>query len=267
MLFLIDYWLILLGFIVGLIVGITSVGTGVIGMSSLYVFYSDVYYPNILVGSNTIQGTGMKGFGSLLNFLRRTLHKEYILLISFSAIPFTIFGAYTTKKLFELNLFEVILSIILIIASILIVYETYFLPKIKLLEFPIITKKKKFLCILFGALIGFIAGMTSIGTGTLMISILILVIKLPPKIATSIAIFEGSLILFASSISHFLLGNFDFSLVISMIIGSIPGMAIGTKINEKIDVKPLRYAVAIVIFIASLRILIKIITGNNFIVI
>lgn len=264
---LIDTWLVLLGFIVGLIVGITSVGTGVIGMSSLYVFYSDVYRPNVLVGSNTAQGTAMKGFGSILNFLRKALHKDYIFLISVSAIPFTIFGALTTKKLFELNLFEVVLSIILIIASLLIVWETYYLPKIKFEKIPTITKRKRIIAIIFGALIGFIAGLTSIGTGTLMISTLILVIKLPPKIATSIAIFEGSLILLASTISHILLENVDFTIVVSMLIGSIPGMVIGTEINKKIDAEPLRYAVAIVIFVASFRILVKVITGKNFIII
>lgn len=266
---MIDVGLALLGAIVGFLVGLTSAGTGSLGTTLLLVFYGDPasppYIPGpVLVGSSTLQGTVMKGVGTLRNWLDETLESRYALWIVAGALPFTAVGAFTTGALFRLGLFEVVLAVVLLVAAFFIVFEAAVLERGRAAEMPALTARLKTGSALLGAAVGFLAGLTSVGTGTIVISTLILLLRVPPRQATSIAILVGALVLSASGVSHFAQGNIDFEVVGLLIAGSIPGILVGTRLRGRLDPEPLRVAIAVVIALASARLLIKAITGSNF---
>lgn len=266
---MIDIGLALLGLIVGFLVGLTSAGTGSLGTTLLVVFYGDPasppYIPGpVLVGSSTLQGTAMKGVGTLRNWLDKSLETHYALWIIAGALPFTAVGAFTTGAVFRLGLFEVVLAVVLLVAAFFIVFEAAVMERARATSMPPLTGRFKAASAALGAAVGFLAGLTSVGTGTIVISSLILLLRVPPRQATPIAILVGAVVLLGASVSHLAQGNIDLEVVALLLAGSIPGVLVGSRLRGRLDPEPLRLAIAVVIAIASARLLIKAITGSNF---
>jgi uncharacterized membrane protein YfcA len=218
----------------------------------------------VIVGSSTLQGAAMKGVGTLRNWLDKTLRSPYATWVVVPALPFTVAGALTTGALFAFGLFEPILAAILLVAAGFMAVEATVMKRVTLLEMPQLDTRYKLTAGLLGASVGFVAGLTSVGTGTLTISALILLLRVPAREAASIAILAGVFIFLFASIAHFLQSHIDFPLVGLLLVGAIPGILVGTRLRGRLNPQPLRIAIAVVIALASGRLLIKFFTGSNF---
>ena len=257
-----------IGLFVGLLVGLTSAGTGSLGTTLLIVFYGNpaaaLHYPSpVIVGSATVQGAAMKGVGTLRNWLGDTLRSPHALWVVGPAVPFAAVGALFTGPVFEAGFFEPVLAATLLAAAALIAAETALLKRGRSAQMPAIDARYKAGACALGVGVGFLAGLTSVGTGTLTISALILILRVPPREAASIAILSGAVIFFCASVSHFLQSDVDFGVVGLLLAGAVPGILVGTHFRERLDPAPLRFAVAAVIALAAGRLLVKYLTGSN----
>lgn len=264
-----DFGIILLGLLVGFLVGLTSAGTGSLGTTLLFVFYGDPatppYYPGpVIVGSSTLQGAAMKGVGTVRNWLDKTLRSPYATWVVVPALPFTVAGALTTEALFAVGLFEPILAAVLLVAAGFMVLEATVRKRAAPHDMPPLDRRYKRSAVLLGASIGFVAGLTSVGTGTLTISALILLLRVPAREAASIAILTGVFIFLFGAVSHLFQSHIDFVLAGLLLVGAVPGILLGTRLRGQLDPEPLRIAIAVVIALASGRLLIKFFTGSNF---
>lgn len=79
-------------------------------------------------------------------------------------------------------------------------------------------------------------------------------LKPPELVGTDIA--HAFLLVAVASIININLGNVDYNLVINLLIGSIPGVIIGSKLSTKIPIKPLQILLAIIICISGLKLII-----------
>lgn len=258
----------LIGLFVGLLVGLTSAGTGSLGTTLLVVFYgnpaSAIHYPSpVIVGSATVQGAAMKAVGSVRNWLGDTVPSRHALWIVVPAIPCAAAGALLTDPLFEAGFFEPVLAVALLAAAGFLVGETALLKRGRSGQMPALDTRYKAGASALGVGVGLLAGLTSVGTGTLTISALILVLRVPPREAASIAILAGSLVFLFASVSHLAQSHVDFGLVGLLLLGALPGILVGTHFREKVDPEPLRFVIAAVIALAAGRLLVKYLTGSN----
>ena len=93
---------------------------------------------------------------------------------------------------------------------------------------------------------GFVIGLTSAGSGTLIAIALIAIFRLTPRRVVGTDVFHAAVLLWAAGIAHWIGGNIDFLLAGTILVGSIPGVIIGTNLSVKAPQKFLRYALAVV---------------------
>lgn len=255
---MIDPLIIFLGLVTGLVVGLTSVGTGVVGTPALIILAG--ISPPVAAAAEIVQGAIMKIVGAL----KHLQYKNVNFCLGYPFIIVGIFasflGATFTKSISTVLLREII-GVLLIVVSVLLILESYMEHskhrKISYNVKEMFSKKKKVLAVIVGAIIGFIVGLTSIGSGVLMVSAMLIIFRIFPPCAVGTNIFIGAAILGVAGVTHTLLGNVDFALVLNLLIGSIPGILIGSHFCTKVPVKILRIGIAIIILISGVYLCIK----------
>jgi uncharacterized membrane protein YfcA len=98
-----------------------------------------------------------------------------------------------------------------------------------------------------GVITGFVIGLTSAGSGTLIAIALIAIFRLTPRRVVGTDVFHAAILLWAAGAAHWLGGNIDFLLAGLILLGSIPGVIIGTNLSVKAPQTFLRYALAVVL--------------------
>lgn len=246
--FLLALW----GFFIGNLVGLTGIGAGSMSTAGLLLlFHLD---PAVVVSANLINGTLMKSVGTVKHF--RHDHPQVDLAIPFliGGIPASI-GAGFVAGMIPKALFRALIGGILVFVALLILWEAWYLPK------PEggngngngngIGTKKKILALLSGALMGVVSGLTSIGTGSIIIAVLLVVLRIKPKHAVGTAVLEGAVLLGVGALTHILAGHADFRIAFFLLIGSIPGIWLGSHYCAKAPDKALRVIISLLLIYAG----------------
>ena len=103
-----------------------------------------------------------------------------------------------------------------------------------------------------GFVLGFVLGLTSVGSGALVGLVLILLYKLKPRRVVGTDVFHAAVLLWTAGLANLAFGNVDFGLMGTILLGSLPGVWIGTALVPYVPVVGLRYALGIILAAASL---------------
>ena len=87
--------------------------------------------------------------------------------------------------------------------------------------------------IVTGVVTGFVIGLTSAGSGTLIAIILIAVFRLTPQRVVGTDIFHAAVLLWAAGAAHWVGGNVDFGLAGNILLGSVPGVLVGASSRSR----------------------------------
>ena len=101
-------------------------------------------------------------------------------------------------------------------------------------------------------MLGFILGVTSVGSGALIGLALILVFRLTPHRVVGTDVFHAAVLLWAAGIAHAVAGNIDYGLMGNILIGSIPGVLVGERLARVVPPGGLRPALGATMLAASL---------------
>jgi uncharacterized protein len=106
-----------------------------------------------------------------------------------------------------------------------------------------------------GLIGGFLVGMTSVGSGSIIMMLLLMFYSFPPKVNVGTDIVHAVLLTGMTSLLHFRLGNVDPHLVVSLLIGSIPGGLLGSHLATRVPVIWLRRILCGLLLITGARML------------
>ena len=106
---------------------------------------------------------------------------------------------------------------------------------------------------IWGAIVGFCVGATSVGSGTLLVPFLMMLY--PAKVSKVVGtdVFHAALLVSVTGLAHATTGGVEWNLVPILLAGSIPGVLIGSRIAPRIPVRPLRTGLAAVLLVSGLR--------------
>jgi len=107
--------------------------------------------------------------------------------------------------------------------------------------------RHKVAAVTIGATTGFVIGITSAGSGTVIAILLIAVFRLTPHRVVGTDIVHAAILLWAAGIAHWVGGNVDFHLAANILIGSVPGVIIGAALSGKAPQGLLRTALGLVL--------------------
>jgi uncharacterized membrane protein YfcA len=110
-----------------------------------------------------------------------------------------------------------------------------------------VERRHKIAAIVIGATTGFVIGITSAGSGTVIAILLIAVYRLAPKRVVGTDIFHAAVLLWAAGIAHWVGGNVDFVLAGNILLGSVPGVVIGAALSDKAPQGFIRTALGLVL--------------------
>jgi len=247
---------VLIGFIVGTLIGMTGVGGGVL---LLPVLIFGLRVPPILaVGSDALFNFFTKIGSGWMHFTHGTVRPRIVGALALGSIPGSILGVSLLVHLRTLY-GNGVNHFITIAVGVLLVCIPVFLFFQKEIEERITNRlptMKSFLGMsAIGLLAGFLVGMTSVGSGSIIMMLLLLFYSYSPKVMVGTDIAHAVLLTGVSSLLHFKLGNVDTSLVIGLLVGSIPGGLLGSYLSARVPVPWLRRMLCSILVATGARML------------
>lgn len=248
------------GLVGGALVGMTGVGAGSVIAAALLMSFPDVA-PQVIVGSATIQAVAMKCVGVAARRQFRLREGRLGVAMAAGAIPFAVAGAWASSAVPGATLRSA-LTLVLAVVGVLLVIQAMAGEAGSggvgtgsgsggsgdvVAGDPAPARVGT-----FGAAVGFIAGLTSVGTGTLFVSALAGPLRVDAHRAVAAALVAGVLTLVVSGATHALLRHFDIAIVVGTVLGSVPGVLFGSAVSHRLPARALRGAIGAGIAIAAI---------------
>jgi len=258
-----DPAIVAFGLGVGVLVGMTGIGGGSL-MTPLLILVFGIK-PVTAVGTDLAYGAVTKTLGGWRHLRQGTVDMTLSWWMAVGSVPAAVGGVYVLELLeraygdeFD-ELLIVVLAITLLFTGIMTLTRALFLKALHDKERDSIemTTRNKVYAISLGATVGFVLGVTSAGSGALIAVGLILLFRLVPSRVVGTDIFHAAILLWAAAAAHLVAGNVDFSLAGNILIGSLPGVWIGSNLTLRVGAAVLRTTLALVLIGAGLALLTK----------
>jgi uncharacterized membrane protein YfcA len=255
----IDFGIALAGLIVGFVVGLTGMGGGALMTPILVIGFG--IEPLAAVSSDLVAAVVMKPIGGGIHFRRGTVHTGLVRWLMFGSVPGALAGSYAIAHLGD-NVgdnIKTILGVVLLIAAGAMIVRSYIsrnrtgtLEGEAARQVPV----RRGATLLVGVLGGFVVGMTSVGSGSLMIvAMMLLYPMLSSKELVGTDLVQAVPLVTAAAIGHLIWGDFELNLTTSLLLGSIPGVIIGAHVSSRAPDAFIRPVLALVLVLSGLKLL------------
>jgi uncharacterized membrane protein YfcA len=258
-----DPMVVAFGFGVGILIGLTGIGGGSL-MTPLLVLFAGVS-PVVAIGTDLAYGAVTKTLGGWRHLRKGTVDLGVSKWLAVGSVPGALVGVWLLDRLhaaygkdFEPTLLAAIAAALLIVA-LTILGRALFMPALVARERHAIeqTRRTKVTAVSIGAILGLILGVTSVGSGALIGLALILVFKLTPHRVVGTDVFHAAILLWAAGLAHVVSGNVDFVLMGTILVGSLPGVLVGTQLVTRVPAGVLRPVLGCVLLGSALGVLSK----------
>lgn len=239
-----DFGYTVAGFVVGTIVGLTGVGGGSL-MTPLLVLMFGIH-PATAVGTDLLYAAITKAGGTVTHSLKGTVDWKITGRLAAGSMPAAGLTLYAISNLAPGGIggASQAISFALGIALLLTAAALIFRRRLQLFAHHHATLSERqtaWLTVLTGAILGVLVSISSVGAGALGVTALIL---LYPRLSTVRIV--GSDIAHAvpltavAGIGHWVLGSVDWSLLAALLLGSLPGITLGSHLSVKVPDRVLR---------------------------
>lgn len=274
-----DYRISLVGLLIGFLVGLTGMGGGSLLAPIMILFFR--IPPVWAVGTDLAYSTVTKAVGSIVHYRQKNVNFKVALWLACGSVPATLLSVglvqYIRKHdsalvngviLHALGFTLVLVAVMLVLKPVIMRYfEQKRLEKQKqeMLSGEVSPTKQSHLweqryrpvvTALVGAVVGFLVGLTSVGSGTLIIvSLAFLFPRLTSKELVGTDIFQAFMLLASGAIAYFIGGTINWPIVGLLLIGSLPGVYLGSKASKFIPERFMRPVLATVLAISGFKLI------------
>lgn len=260
-----DLWKALAGGLVGFTVGLTGMGGGAL-MTPILVLVFGVN-PGTAVSSDLLASLVMKPIGATVHLRRGTVNWALAGWLALGAVPSAFAGVFVLKQLGTgeqvSNSIKTLLGWALIVAAVSMVARGVLGARARLREAgggawssdaPI--QLKRVATMVVGVAGGFVVGMTSVGSGSLMMVMLLLLYpRLTAKQLVGTDLVQAIPLVGSATLSHVLFGHVDFALAGTVLIGSVPGVYMGARVSARAPDAVIRPVLVVVLLASALKLL------------
>ena len=260
---MLDPMVIAFGLGVGILIGLTGIGGGSL-MTPLLVLFAGVP-PVMAIGTDLAYGAVTKTLGGWRHWRKGTVDLGVTLWLAVGSVPGSLLGVWLLGRLhdaygkgFEPVLLATIAAALFVVA-LTILGRALFMPRLveRERERVGLTPRTKGMAAALGAFLGLVVGVTSVGSGALIGLALILVFRLTPHRVVGTDVLHAAILLWAAGLAHFVSGNVDLALMATILVGSLPGVWIGTQLITHVPANGLRPTLGCVLLASALGVLSK----------
>ena len=245
-----DIGFIFSGFIVGLLVGLTGVGGGSLMTPILVLFFH--IKPALAVGTDLLYASVTKSVGIFAHGKLGNIDWQIVKRLMVGSIPASILTTYYLRQIDvastgAVDIIKFYLGIALLLTSIAVIFRPYLIKKSKVTLLKT-DSAIAIATIILGLILGGLVTLTSVGAGALGVTALLLIypkIGITKIVGTDIA--HAVPLTLVAGIGHASLGTVDYSLLGVLLIGSIPGIYIGSHLSSKVSEQSVRYVLALIL--------------------
>jgi uncharacterized membrane protein YfcA len=242
---------------VGFLVGLTGVGGGSL-MTPLLVLLFGVH-PATAVGTDLLYAAVTKATGTLVHGLKGSIDWRVTGRLACGSIPAAavtlwLLQRYGMHSKAALSLMQHVLGIALLITSVALLFR----PQLAALAARAPRRsgpvRTALLTALTGAVLGALVSLTSVGAGAIGVTVLLLLYPLLPTsriVGSDIA--HAVPLALVAGMGHWLLGSVDVAMLISLLIGSLPGIALGSHLTSRAPEALLRNLLAAILVLVGVR--------------
>lgn len=254
-----DPLVIAFGLGVGILVGLTGIGGGSLMTPLLLIFIGT--NPVVAVGTDVAYGAITKTVGGWRHLRSGTVDLGISKWLAFGSVPASVGGVLAgsaiAKGADEALLWTVAGALLLV--AFVTLGRALFMPALVSRERHAVTlnTSTKVIAIAIGIVLGFVLGVTSVGSGALVGLALILVFRLLPHRVVGTDVFHAALMLWAAGLTQVALGHVDYGLMGTILIGSVPGVLIGERLVHRVPSGVLRPALGCVLLGSALGVMSK----------
>lgn len=264
----IDWAIVLASAIVGFTVGLTGMGGGALMTPILVIFFGIT--PSTAVSSDLVAAMIMKPIGGGVHIRRRTVRWELVKWLCVGSIPAAFVGVFLLQATGNSETVEAVtktlLGVTLIMAATAMIVKSWLQGKRTARDraegrtssrkpgTPVNVKIPVTIAIgIFG---GFLVGLTSVGSGSIIIICLMLVypeLRGAELVGTDLV--QAVPLVTSAALAHLLVGDFQLALTVSIIIGAVPAVYIGARASSKAPDGVIRPALVFVLVASALKLL------------
>lgn len=255
-----DLKISLAGFAVGLLVGLTGMGGGAV-MTPMLILLGWAR-PVVAVGTDLVWGTLTKSVGAFVHCRQKTVDFAILKLLALGSVPGALAGIVLLAHLRRLGLATMDRLVVRILAvALIIVALSLFLRSLRGLrtkagEQPRSASVPGWLTSMVGALVGCLVSLTSVGSGSLIVACLVVIYPtIPLRRIIGSDIVHALLLVGISALGHLAIGSINVGLLAALLVGSIPGVWVGSRMSAIFPEKALRPVLATTLLFLGYKLL------------
>jgi uncharacterized protein len=241
---------ILSGFAVGLLVGMTGVGGGSLMTPLLTLLFGVT--PSVAVGTDLAFASLTKSAGTITHRSRGNVHWDIVLRLCAGALPAALAATFFLKQFGALSAaigetirYSIAASVLLTVMALLF--------RARMLAWVHASPRRQLngrtlslATVLAGAVLGTLVTISSIGAGAIGATMLLMLYpRLSPAEIAGTDIAYAVPLTAIAAVGHWWLGSIDWALLLTLLIGSVPGITIGAWASRAVPERILRTLLAV----------------------
>jgi uncharacterized membrane protein YfcA len=243
--------LITASFPIGILIGVTGIG-GAALMTPFLILVLGVR-PDLAIGTDLAYSMFTKAAGSWLHWRQGHVDLGLVGKLASASLPAAILGTFTMTRLHHGaqgdTRLKAVIGVVLLVVAAVSMWRRRELPEaFKGTRLTLAT-------IAYAAVAGFLVGLTSIGSGSLILPLLMIVNRLPVVRAVGTDIFHAAILVAFSSALHASVGQVNWAVVPWLLVGSIPGVVLGSRLAPRLPERTVRFAVVAVLLVSAFKLL------------
>jgi uncharacterized protein len=236
------------GFAVGVLVGLTGVGGGAL-MTPLLILLFGIH-PATAVGTDLLYAAVTKTAGSAVHGFNRSIDWRVVRRLATGSVPMTVVTILALSQIginspVVRDFITAVLTVALLITAAALVFRETIIARYAARISAMPEQKIAIITVIVGAVLGVLVSITSVGAGAIGVTALILLYpKLPTTRIVGSDIAHAVPLTLAAGIGHWFLGSIDVDVLVSLLVGSVPGIVIGSYAAFRIPETALRLVLA-----------------------
>jgi len=243
------------GFAVGVLVGMTGVGGGSL-MTPLLILLFGIH-PATAVGTDLLYAAATKTAGSFVHGFARSIDWLIVRRLASGSIPATIVTLYSLSFL-NLNsvaarsLITIVLCAALFVTACVLIFRNSIVATYRAHLAELNPRNTANVTILVGVILGVLVAISSVGAGAIgVMALVILYPRLPISKIVGSDIAHAVPLTLIAGIGHWMIGAVNWHIIASLLVGSLPGICLGSYFAIRVPESALRMVLAVTLLIVA----------------
>ena len=253
----VNFLYVLSGFCVGALVGMTGVGGGSLMTPILILLFG--VHPATAVGTDLLYAATTKAGGTVVHSVYRTVEWRIVGRLAAGSIPAAALTILALSRA-DMNsdasraLINDVLGAALLLTAVVLIFRRWILAAYKAHIGELDARTTRLLTIAFGAALGLLVSISSVGAGAIGVTALLLLYPdLPMRRIVGSDIAHAVPLTLVGGLGHWILGTINWPILVSLLVGSLPGVFLGGHISIRVPDVVLRFSLATILIVVASR--------------